>query len=152
MEHKCKKTDIKTIEKCELNREQERITKNLNNELYDYVKRIVAAVKYNGEGDHEDVPSILKKFAKIYEQRIKELAEKNERLQCHVNRLKKYDEERDIALHARLIAETKADTVREFAVRLIKHFDKAEAFTEMETDFLALEIDQIAKEMLEEKQ
>jgi hypothetical protein len=45
----------------------------------------------------------------------------------------------------------RADTVREFAVRLIKHFDKAEAFTEMETDFLALEIEQIAKEMLEEK-
>ena len=36
-----------------------------------------------------------------------------ERLQCQVNRLKKYDEERDIALHARLIANAKAEVARE---------------------------------------
>lgn len=89
--------------KIELNAEQERITKNLNNELYDYVKRIVAAVKYNGEGDHEDVPSILKEFAKGYEQRIKELTEENEvRKRCNTmlnNELRRIDN-------------IKADTVR----------------------------------------
>ena len=36
-----------------------------------------------------------------------------ERLQCQVNRLKKYDEERDIALHKRLIANAKAEVARE---------------------------------------
>ena len=36
-----------------------------------------------------------------------------DRLQCEVNRLKKYDEERDIALHARLIAETREKVARE---------------------------------------
>ena len=57
-----------------LNAEREQITSS-NNELYDYVKRIVAAVKIKGEGDHEDVPSILRKFANGYEQKIKELTE-----------------------------------------------------------------------------
>lgn len=63
----------------ELNREQEQIT-NANNDLYEYVKRIVAAVKYKGGCDHEDVPSILREFAEGYEQKIKELTEENERL------------------------------------------------------------------------
>jgi phosphoribosyl-ATP pyrophosphohydrolase len=36
-----------------------------------------------------------------------------ERLQSQVNRLKKYDEERDIALHARLITETREKVARE---------------------------------------
>ena len=36
-----------------------------------------------------------------------------ERLQSQVNRLKKYDEERDIRLHARLIANAKSEVARE---------------------------------------
>lgn len=36
-----------------------------------------------------------------------------ERLRNHINRLKKYDEERDIALHSRLIAETRKKVARE---------------------------------------
>ena len=36
-----------------------------------------------------------------------------ERLQCQVNRLKKYDEERDIALHKRLIANAKSEVAME---------------------------------------
>ena len=35
------------------------------------------------------------------------------KLQGQINRLKKYDEERDIALHARLIAETRKKVARE---------------------------------------
>ena len=42
----------------------------------------------------------------------------NERLQCQVNRLKKYDEERDIRLHARLIATARTEAIKEFAERL----------------------------------
>ena len=60
-----------------LNKEQEQTT-NPYNDLYEYVKRIVAAVKYKGEGDHEDVPSILKKFARGYEQKIFELTKEAE--------------------------------------------------------------------------
>lgn len=44
------------------------------------------------------------------EEKIRELAEANKRLNSQVNRLKKYDEKRDIALHARLIDETRANT------------------------------------------
>ena len=40
------------------------------------------------------------------------------RLQSQVNRLKKYDEERDIALHAKLIKNSKAEAIREFWNRL----------------------------------
>ena len=108
----------------ELNREQERIT-NPNNELYEYVKRIVAAVKYKGEGDHEDVPSILRKFAEGYENKIKELTEENERLRNRVTAtivLTKKDAERikkecleRIELDIKAI---KADTVRKMQERL----------------------------------
>ena len=38
--------------------------------------------------------------------------------QAEINRLKKYDEERDIRLHARLIATAKAEAIKEFAERL----------------------------------
>lgn len=38
--------------------------------------------------------------------------------QAEINRLKKYDEERDIRLHARLIATAKAEAIKEFADRL----------------------------------
>ena len=38
--------------------------------------------------------------------------------QAEINRLKKYDEERDIRLHARLIANAKNEAIREFADRL----------------------------------
>lgn len=55
---------------------------------------------------------------------IKELTTENKRLQSHVNRLKKYDEERDIALHARLISETKAKTAREIFEKIDKIIDE----------------------------
>ena len=77
---------------------------------------------------------------------IKELTEKNERLKCHVNRLKKYDEERDIALHARLISETRADTVRKMQERLKEAFEHSGLYG---VDAIERRIDQIAKEMLE---
>lgn len=44
------------------------------------------------------------------------------RLQSQVNRLKKYDEERDIALHARLIANTRQEVAREI-------FEEIEEYT-----------------------
>lgn len=43
------------------------------------------------------------------------------RLQGQVNRLKKYDEERDIALHARLIAKAKAEVAMEIFADIAKY-------------------------------
>jgi hypothetical protein len=43
-----------------------------------------------------------------------------ERLQSKVNRLKQYDEERDIRLHARLIATAKSEAYKEFSERLLR--------------------------------
>lgn len=43
-----------------------------------------------------------------------------DRLQDQVNRLKKYDEERDIALHARLIAETREKVTTEIFEEIYK--------------------------------
>lgn len=40
------------------------------------------------------------------------------RLQSQVNRLKKYDEERDIALHARLISNTRREVAKEILEEL----------------------------------
>ncbi len=43
-----------------------------------------------------------------------------EKLTYQVNRLKKYDEERDIRLHTRLIATAKAEAINKFVERLIE--------------------------------
>lgn len=40
------------------------------------------------------------------------------RQKAGIERLKRYDEERDIALHARLIANAKTEAIREFAEKL----------------------------------
>ena len=156
----------------ELNAEQ--IT-NPNNELYDYVKRIVAAVKYKGEGDHEDVPSILKKFAKGYEQKIYEL--ENRLKECEngyegtlfLDRCKLHDAEEKVkelteenerikleyagfeagARHA--VSFVRADTVRKMQEQLkmeIDRFGRKDGWITKETVFWF--IDQIAKERVEE--
>lgn len=78
------------------------------------------------------------------EEKIKELIKTNERLISQVNRLKKYDEERDIALHARLISETRADTVRKMQERLKKELAVfGDVITVWDAQY---RIDQIAKE------
>ena len=49
---------------------------------------------------------------------IIKLQAENERLKYQVNRLKNYDERRDIALHSMLIANARAEAIKEFAKRL----------------------------------
>lgn len=49
---------------------------------------------------------------------INRLQAENNTLKYQVNRLKKYDERRDIALHSRLIAEARAEAIKEFADKL----------------------------------
>ena len=69
------------------------------------------------------------------------------RLQYQVNRLKEYDEKRDIALHSRLIATSRAEAVKEFAERL-----KTEKFTArfcgQKYDLIHSWIDNLVKEMV----
>lgn len=118
-----------------LNREQEQIT-NSNNELYDYVKRIVAAVKYKGYDDHEDVPSILKEFANDYKWKIKQLTEENERLKAIPEQLHKEMSERMIqeCKIERKLAKRKVEEIFEEIEKVLKrkisranpHFEKLE--------------------------
>ncbi len=81
--------------------------------------------------------------------KVKELTEENERLIAQVNRLKKYDEERDIALHARLIANTRTDTVREMQERFAMHFGTYTEQDEIKVADVFRSLRKFAKEMLE---
>lgn len=70
--------------------------------------------------DNPERSAFAKSFAELLCDVIDEIptadvAPKSEvaKLQSQVNRLKKYDEERDIALHAKLIANAKAEVARE---------------------------------------
>jgi hypothetical protein len=68
------------------------------------------------------------------------------KLTYQVNRLKKYDEERDIRLHARLTATAKAEEIKEFAEKLkSKLFIADDNFNPVVTE---AEIDNLVKEMV----
>lgn len=72
------------------------------------------------------------------------------KLTYQVNRLKKYDEERDIRLHARLTATAKAEVIKEFAERLkekSEYIDTDEFWCDLVT---TEDIDNLAKEMVGE--
>ena len=73
------------------------------------------------------------------------------RLQWQVKRLKKYDEERDIALHARLIATSRAEAYKEFAERLKQKTKQIQITYNLEYDVVFVsEIDNLLKEMVGE--
>lgn len=138
-----------------VNAEREQITSS-NNELYNYVKRIVAAVNYKGNCDHEDVPSILRKFAEGYEQRIKELTEENERLREKADRTL---ENLKAVLEERSENTIVADTVQKYKSAIIEYYSKPKyqptkehpiKHTQIEHLFAVL--DKKEKEMLEGKQ
>ena len=77
MEHKCKKTYLKTVEKCELNAE------NIKNEIQSLIKALKDCGGWvkrgNGEGwfNHEILEDALA-IITSQEQRIKELTEEND--------------------------------------------------------------------------
>lgn len=54
---------------------------------------------------------------------FKGLIDSNRRAQCQINRLKKYDEERDIEFHARLISKAKTEVAREILAEIEKEID-----------------------------
>ena len=72
--------------------------------------------------DVGDVFNIVKQILDLINHQKAEI----DKLKYRVNRLKKYDEERDIALHSRLIATSRAEAVKEFFEKLkeIAHYDE----------------------------
>lgn len=60
-----------------------------------------------------------------------------EKAQANIERLKKYDEERDIRLHARLIANTKSETAKEILEDLKKYMhNKFKDLDEYEFEYI----------------
>lgn len=68
------------------------------------------------------------------------------KLQWQVNHLKKYDEERDIRLHARLTEKARAEAIKEFAERL-----KEKGNCSFGECFVVDWIDSLVKEMVGEE-
>ena len=69
-----------------------------------------------------------------------------------INRLKKYDEERDIRLHARLSATAKEEGIKEFAERLKRYATSICSGHGMSSDVVYVGyINEVVKEMTGEK-
>jgi septal ring factor EnvC (AmiA/AmiB activator) len=103
-----------------------------------------------------------------FDKNIDRLTEENERLSKEVSDLQdelKCEKETNAHLGSQYMSEShlrhqaeemlaqgmsvvKADTVKKLQKMLIDHFDECGAFTDMETDFIALEIDNVAEEFL----
>ena len=73
--------------------------------------------------------------------------------QAEINRLKKYDEERDIRLHARLIATAKSEAIKEFAKRLKEMKYESIEWSHGEHPYVVEEsdIDNLVEEMVGDK-
>lgn len=73
--------------------------------------------------------------------------------QAEINRLKKYDEERDIRLHARLIANAKNEAIREFVERLKEMKYESIEWSHGKHPYVVEEsdIDNLVEEMVGEK-
>lgn len=82
------------------------------------------------------------RIIKIQEAEIKQLTNQ---VAC----LKRYDEERDILLHRKLVAKTRKEAAKEFAERLKVAFYIE--FDEIIPSIMADKIDEIYKEMVGEK-
>lgn len=77
---------------------------------------------------------------------IKRQQSEIERLKYQVNRLKNYDERRDIDLHSRLIANARAEAIKEFAERL-----KEKIYIKKDINFYGKKINNLVKEMVGEE-
>ena len=83
------------------------------------------------------------------------------RLQSQVNRLKKYDKERDIALHEKLIANTRQEVAREIFEEMEKRLEDIIVVANPDDCFITIfrktmekvtaEIDELKKKYMENK-
>ena len=81
---------------------------------------------------------------------IIKLQAENERLKYQVNRLKNYDERRDIALHSMLIANARAEAIKDFAERLKSSIYINTNLLVYQCEEVESVIDDIVKEMVGE--
>jgi hypothetical protein len=170
MEHKCKKTDLKTVEKCELNAEQ--IIKALEccdadnpncgdcpcYDNHDYCwnlnKHAISLIKeLTVENDAISERYVIQVVTAIeLDKQVQKLTEENERLRADKdywkNRAKESESEYDQAVK-RGYNLGMIDSVKSFVERLDKHFCHDPAFLGVEQRLIMDIIDQIAKEMLE---
>jgi hypothetical protein len=85
----------------------------------------------------------------------KDMQAEIKRLQSRVNRLKQYDEERDIRLHTRLTANARAKAIKEFAERLKANMSNIARMEFGGNIYFCVGydlIDTLVKEMTEEKE
>ena len=100
---------------------------------------------YNGEMCRGDTPTEMICDALDL---INRLEVENQKLKFQVHRLKQYDEEGDIALHARLIATARAEIAKEFAEGLKEKACSYDLPNYHSFDAVTVEdIDDFAKEM-----
>jgi hypothetical protein len=140
MEHKCKKTDIKTTEKCELNRDEIIKALEIHSDKEDSCmnKCPYSGRRYCGSDMANDALSL-----------IKELTEENERLNQSCTNLeqecKKWQDRIKIECEY-----TERITVRKMQERFIAEIEQTPNANEHFIKAWTSKIDQIAKEMLEE--
>ena len=87
-------------------------------EVKDKIKSVLPDANYMIFHPADNVSKVTE-FDRIKNMSVQEMTE-IERLESKVNRLKQYDEERDIRLHARLTETARAESIKEFAERLKK--------------------------------
>ena len=84
------------------------------------IKALECCLPQNGKRNCDDCP-----YAECEkgcaDKMIKDSLDLINRQKAGIERLKRYDEERDIALHARLIANAKTEAIREFAEKIKVH-------------------------------
>lgn len=117
----------------------------------DLINRLKAE---NDDLKRDAIPKLQKsldranKYGDETEKENERLKAEIERLKSKVNRLKQYDEERDIRLHARLIATAKSEAYKEFAERLMQRKYQSSDWSHGEHPFVVEENDII--DVLEE--
>jgi histidinol phosphatase-like PHP family hydrolase len=117
---------VKVVTLIELDKQIKRLTEE-NERL------VTALANYDRQTDVRIAEEYY--TAEAYE----ELREENERLNETLKLYRKYNT---------AIKAERANTVKQLSKKLINHFDECGAFTDMETDFIALEIDNVAEEFL----
>ena len=146
MEHKCKKTDVKSIEKCDA----EQINDILDKMDFFQGQRASREL-WNGKPfdvQEQDIANFSRDVALI-KAYINELTDENERLRAEIDNGAEVCHNCHTE-YANKIEQARADTVREMQERL-KERNKVYCINEADLKEMNCVIDQIAKEVLKQK-